>query len=98
MHGLKLHIHPHSDLSEPFDQDWNGPGARLLVQRFFPFSFIVLRRGAVERRLLWRDGVVEVCLEGGSGILRIPFRKGEIDLCEDGLLACSKRHELEPNH
>ena len=88
MQGLKLHIHSHSDLSEPLDQDWNSPGARFLVQRFLPFRFIILRRGAVERRLFWWDVVVEVCLEGSSGILGIPFRKGEIDLCEYGLLAC----------
>ena len=88
MQGLKLHVHSHSNLSETFDQDWDSPRARFLVQRFLPFCFIVLRRGAVERRLLWWDVVVEVCLEGTSGILRIPFCKGQFDLCEYGFLAC----------
>lgn len=75
MQSLKLHIHPHSNLAEPFDQDWDCPGTRFLIERFFPFCFVILRCGAVERCLLWWDSVVEVCLEGSSGILGIPFRE-----------------------
>lgn len=75
MQSLKLHIHSHSYLLESSDQDWNSPRTGLLIERFFPFCFIVLRRGAVKRRLLWWDGVIEVCLEWSSGVLRIPFRE-----------------------